>query len=64
MSALEAWTLEQIFGLRNLNLVRDGGHMSSEALFEQVLTRHLSTGWSDTVKTGPQKELPPQSIDW
>lgn len=38
--------------------------MSSEALLEQVLTRHLSTGWSDTVKTGPQKELPPQSIDW
>jgi len=22
------------------------------------------TGWVDTVKTGPAKELPPQSIDW
>jgi len=38
--------------------------MSSEALFESVLTRLLSTGWSDTVKTGHLKELPPQSIDW
>jgi small subunit ribosomal protein S19e len=24
----------------------------------------LTTGWVDTVKTGPAKELPPQSIDW
>jgi len=23
-----------------------------------------ATGWVDTVKTGPAKELPPQSIDW
>ena len=23
-----------------------------------------SPGWVDTVKTGPAKELPPQSIDW
>lgn len=23
-----------------------------------------STGWVDTVKTGPSRELPPQSIDW
>ncbi|KAF2720875.1 ribosomal protein S19e [Polychaeton citri CBS 116435] len=23
-----------------------------------------STGWSDTVKTGHAKELPPQSMDW
>lgn len=61
--AQRARTLEHIIW-RNLNLVRDGGRMSSEALFEQVLTRLLSTGWSDTVKTGHLKELPPQSIDW
>ena len=61
--AQQAWTLEQIFW-RNLNLVRDEGRMSSEALFELVLTRLPSTGWSDTVKTGHLKELPPQSIDW
>jgi small subunit ribosomal protein S19e len=24
----------------------------------------LRTGWVDTVKTGPAKELPPQNIDW
>lgn len=24
----------------------------------------LLSGWVDTVKTGPAKELPPQSIDW
>jgi small subunit ribosomal protein S19e len=24
----------------------------------------FSSGWVDTVKTGPAKELPPQSIDW
>jgi hypothetical protein len=35
--AQQARTLEQIIW-RNLNLVRDEGRMSSEALFEQVLT--------------------------
>ena len=25
---------------------------------------HCFVGWVDTVKTGPAKELPPQSIDW
>ena len=25
---------------------------------------NLLSGWVDTVKTGPAKELPPQSIDW
>jgi ribosomal protein S19E (S16A) len=24
----------------------------------------MTSGWVDTVKTGPAKELPPQSIDW
>lgn len=38
--------------------------MSCAALVEHVLTRHWSTGWVDTVKTGHQKELPPQNIDW
>jgi hypothetical protein len=61
--AQQARTLEQHIW-RNLNLVRDEGRMSSEALFELVLTRLPSTGWSDTVKTGHLKELPPQSIDW
>ena len=28
------------------------------------LTRLRCQGWVDTVKTGPAKELPPQSIDW
>ena len=29
-----------------------------------VLTYAILLGWVDTVKTGPAKELPPQSIDW
>ena len=30
----------------------------------QSRTNLLLSGWVDTVKTGPAKELPPQSIDW
>jgi small subunit ribosomal protein S19e len=30
----------------------------------QSSTNLLLSGWVDTVKTGPAKELPPQSIDW
>jgi len=42
---------------RNLNPVRNGGHVSAAKLTP-------STGWSDTVKTSHAKELPPQSQDW
>ena len=37
---------------------------SLSPLQHPVLTTLPPQGWVDTVKTGPAKELPPQSIDW
>lgn len=40
---------------------------SLASLNESFLTRGffcIHSGWVDTVKTGPAKELPPQNIDW
>lgn len=38
--------------------------LSFPLLQDPSLTSLLSLGWVDTVKTGPAKEMPPQSIDW
>jgi small subunit ribosomal protein S19e len=38
--------------------------MNSALLSSKLLLMWCVIGWVDTVKTGPAKELPPQSIDW